>query len=150
MAAPVDVNGRGTTLLTVHAGTGAWAIPSSAVQSVERLPADAASDAPDALSLLGMTGSQDLPRRVAVVRAEGQHARVLVRGSIGLTDATAEELLPLPAELAGAAPLVSHVAVLAGRPALFVVSPERLLHASRQTAHDSTLNDTDAVRGNSC
>jgi hypothetical protein len=147
MAEPAS---RATSLLTVRARAGSWAIPSSAIISVERLAADASSDAPDALGLLGLEpGGDEAARRVVVVRADGEEARVLVFGALALTDAAPEELLPLPRELAAAAPLVSHVAVIAGRPALFVVSPERLLRATRDTAAPP-LNENDAARGSSC
>lgn len=150
MSAPVESRERATTLLTVHASAGSWAIPSAAITSVERLASGALSDAPDALRLLGMAPDEEDPaRRVVVVRADGEQARILVRGAIALADAAPEELLPLPRELAAAAPLVSHVAVLAGKPALFVVSPERLVRASRETT-DLPPTDPDAVRGSSC
>src|ERR1041384_5413798 len=112
MSAPVEPRLRATTLLTVHARAGSFAIPSAAITSVERLPSGTPSDAPDALGLLGMDpGEEESARRVVVVSANGEEARILVSGAIALTDAAPEELLPLPPELAAAAPLVSHVAV---------------------------------------
>ncbi|MDF3065774.1 MAG: hypothetical protein K0R38_1375 [Polyangiaceae bacterium] len=148
MSAPTEPAPRPTTLLTVQAGGGCWAIPSAAVTNVERLTAGSPSDAPDALGLLGLTPlGEEAARRIVVVRAAGEQARILVSGDIALVEAAPSELLPLPRELRTAAPLVSHVAVLSGRPALFVVSPERLLRAARDTA---LFNDTDADRGTSC
>ncbi|RYZ06807.1 MAG: hypothetical protein EOO73_14780 [Myxococcales bacterium] len=151
MSAPPEPWVGTTALLTVHSGAAAWAIPSLAVTSVERLAAGATSDAPDALALLGLVGgSGGELRRVLLLRAGGEQARVLVRGEIALTHAASHELLPLPPELTASAPLVSHVALMAGKLALFVVSPERLLRASRGTTEDSPPTDTDAVRGSSC
>jgi hypothetical protein len=142
---------RPTSLLTVASGACSWAIPSAAVGSVERLAIGAPTDAPDALGLLGLEArGEDEARRVLLLRAAGEQARVLVRGVIGLADAAPEQLLLLPRELAAAAPLISHVAVLAGKPALFVVSPERLLRASRDALSALNPNETEAARGNSC
>lgn len=150
MSSRAERTGHSTTLLVVRAGDHAWAIPSWAVHGVEGLADDATSDEPDVLELLGMAGSDRWSRRVVVLRAEDEQARVLVRGSIALTDASPEELVPLPAELASVAPLVTHVAVVAGRPAWFVVSPSRLLRAARATERDITPNDTEHVRGSLC
>ncbi len=151
MPAQADAAVRATSLLTVHAGQSAWAIPSAAITSVERLVAGAETDAPDALTLLGMARADaETSRRVMVVHAAGEHARVLVCGAIALTETAPEDLVPLPTELATTAPLVSHVALVSGKAALFVVSPERLLRASRELAALSTPNDEDADRGSSC
>lgn len=152
MPAPVEPAARATSLLTVRAGRSAWAIPSSAITVVERLTAGSETDAPDALRLLGMDDAESAAaRRVVVLRASGELARVLVCGSITLTEAAPGDLLPLPEELAASAPLVSHIALMAGKPALFVVSPERLLRASREIGTGPPLNDEeDAARGASC
>jgi chemotaxis signal transduction protein len=136
-----------TTLLTIRCGASCWALPSFAVAGVERLAEDASTDAPDALELLGLPGSLDDARRVLVVRHADDRARFLVRGTLMLAEATPGNLLPMPSELAGAAPLVSHVAVLDGKPAVFVVSPERLLRAERDQAALSHLSAEGAVRG---
>jgi hypothetical protein len=152
MSTSADLAARSTSLLTVQLGASAWAIPSSAVLSVESVSEGEREpiDAPDALALLGLEArGGESARRVMVVRARGEQARLLIRGTLGLREATPQELVPLPSELAASAPLVSHVAVLDGKPALFVVSPERLLRASRNTV-TPTPNETDAARGSSC
>lgn len=150
MSTSADRAARSTSLLTVQLGASAWAIPSSAVLSVASVSEGEPDDAPDALALLGLEAcGGESTRRVMVVSARGEQARLLVRGALGLREATPQELLPLPSELAASAPLVSHVAVLDGKAALFVVSPERLLCASRDPV-PPTPNETDSARGSSC
>jgi hypothetical protein len=147
MPTPAEAAPRSTTLLTIRCGDSCWALPSSAVAEVERLAAGASTDAPDALELLGLPGTLDDARRVLVVRTAEARARFLVRGTLALAEATPGMLLPLPDELAHAAPLVSHVAVLEGKPSVFVVSPERLLRAGRDQTSLSHLSAEGAVRG---
>lgn len=147
MPTPAEPAPLSTTLLTIRCGDTCWALPSSAVAEVERLASDARTDAPDALELLGLPGALDDARRVLVVRAAEERARFLVRGTLALAEATPGSLLALPTELATAAPLVSHVAVLEGKPSVFVVSPERLLRAGRDKTSLAHLSAEDAVRG---
>jgi hypothetical protein len=87
---------------------------------------------PDLLTLLGATNSAGQREgRVLVVQAAGQRRKVRVLGTLELLEGAMVELLPLPAEVRAAAPLITHVALVGGKPKLFVVSPERLLEALR-------------------
>ena len=132
MLSRAEARPSGTALLTIHGVSGSWALPSSAVQSVEPLDA-AATDSPlDVLALLGIApGPATLVPRVLVLQVAGKSARVLVRGSLSLREAAADDLLPLPPALRQCAPFVSHVAVVDGKASVFVVSPERLLQAAQ-------------------
>jgi hypothetical protein len=82
----------------------------------------------DVLTRLGITAS-GVPEvaRVLVLRVGGRELRLLARGALTLSEAGPDRLLPLPRALALSAPLVSHVALVDGKPSIFVVSPERLL-----------------------
>jgi hypothetical protein len=136
------------SLLTIRAGQRVWGIPSAAVIAVERPSADTAAAALDVHALLGMPApGDDGSRRVLLVRAGGERARILVQGTLALLETSSANLLPVPASLSQLSPLVSHVAVIDGKPALFVVSPERLLRASRERDADSISNADDAARG---
>jgi hypothetical protein len=136
-------------LLTIHTASGSWAIPSAAVGSVE--PFDAASDeaALDVLALLGAPAAptSEAPR-VIVLQVAGERLRLLVRGALRLSETTAQSLLPLPAALTHVSPFVTHVALVDAKPALFVVSPERLLRAFQadQRSFPSTLTTSPEAR----
>lgn len=121
------------SLLAVSGASGCWAFPSASVLSVE-LPSDTpgAEPPPDLAALLGVVSSSaEEEARVLVVRAEcGQH-RVGVRGSLKLLDGGSVQLLTLPREVHAVSPLISHIAVVDGKPSLLVVSPERLLESLR-------------------
>lgn len=123
-----------SALLTINGQGGAWGIPSIAVASIERFTAT--KEAPvELLSLLGVAApapSDDA--RVLVLDVQGERLSLLVHGALQLAQTAAEDLLPLPASLQTQTPLVSHLAVIDGKPALFVVSPERLLEAARRAA----------------
>jgi hypothetical protein len=121
--------GRSSTeLLTIRAATSAWGIPSSAVLSVDAFARADGEPPPDVLALLGAAAaSTEDEARVLRLRVGGQRLEVLVRGALGLIEAAADELLTLPAALQGFTPLVSHIALVDGKPSLFVISPERLM-----------------------
>lgn len=120
-----------TSLLAIHAGEISWAIPSAAVASVQPLSPSATRPGLDVLALLGVPLTDaTLTPRVLVLRLGDDRVAVLVHGTLALAETADRDLLPLPLELAESAPLVSHVAVIGGRPALLVVSPERLLRAA--------------------
>ncbi|HYP88836.1 MAG TPA: hypothetical protein VEQ59_11795 [Polyangiaceae bacterium] len=127
MSASAEARPQATALLTIRGASGAWAVPSSAVSSIEPC-----SDAPciDVLTRLGITASA-VPEaaRVLVLHVAGRELRLLARGALALNEAGPDSLLPLPRALALSAPLVSHVALVDGKPSIFVVSPERLLLA---------------------
>jgi hypothetical protein len=121
-----------TALLTIRGEAFAWGMPSSAVIGVEAFERVSGEAPPDMLTLLGAASS--LPEheaRVLRLRIGQQRLAVLVRGTLSLVEASPDDLLALPAALAGRTPLISHVALVDGKPSLFVVSPERLLEACR-------------------
>lgn len=138
------------SLLTIDSARGSWGIPSSAVASVAQASPQAAEATQSLLALLGIEAPNGalLEARVLVLQVGSERVSLLVHGALTLLDATAADLLPLPAAVRRITPLVSHLAVVGGKPALFVVSPERLLQAARAAAPDSSSHD--AVRGSSC
>jgi hypothetical protein len=147
----------GTALLTIQGEGGAWGIPSSAVASVQRAgasaEADAGTEAPlDLLTLLGVAAAPEARAnsRVLVLEVSGQRASLLVHGALQLAEAAASELLPLPAAVRAQTPLLSHLAVIDGKPTLFVVSPERLLQAARSAPAPSLPAAHAPARGSSC
>jgi hypothetical protein len=144
-----------TALLTIQGEGGAWGIPSSAVASVQRVVSSAGADAERPLDLLTLLGVTTAPEarpdsRVLVLDEAGQRASLLVHGTLQLAEAAVSELLPLPAAVQAQTPLLSHLAVIDGKPALFVVSPERLLQAARSAADPSPHAAHASVRGSSC
>jgi hypothetical protein len=115
-----------TSLLTIRGAVATWAIPSRAVSAVE--PVAVEETALDALTLLGLGDTESTQvARVLVLEHAGQKARLLVHGALELSRAGPGELLPLPDALSSVTPLISHVALVNGKPTLLVVSPERLL-----------------------
>ena len=141
---------RAAPLLTISSASGTWGIPSSAVASVEQSRAALGSTTPSLLELLGIAvpSAATEQARVLVLQVGGERLPLLVHGTLTLIETTAEALLPLPAAVQSLTPLVSHLAVIDGKPALFVVSPERLLQAARD-AHTASPS-RDSVRGSSC
>ena len=141
-----------TRLLTIHGAGGVWGIPSTSVASIEQPPADAAATPPELLALLGVgvpTPSDASQRaRVLVLEVDGERVRLLVHGALELAETAAADLLQLPAAVRAMTPLLSHLAVLDGKPALFVISPERLLQAARGAPTAIPLSDS--ARGSSC
>jgi hypothetical protein len=140
-------------LLTIHGAGGVWGIPSSAVSSVELPDAIATDGPPELLTLLGVATPTDSNERarVLVLEVHGQHVQLLVHGALQLAEAAATDLLPLPAAVQAITPLLSHLAVIDGKPALFVVSPERLLEAARGATTTLPLTAPhDSARGSSC
>jgi hypothetical protein len=141
-----------TRLLTIHGAGGVWGIPSAAVASIEPPPADAAAAPPELLALLGVgvpTPTDKHQRaRVLVLEVEGERVQLLVHGALELAEAAAADLLQLPAAVRAMTPLLSHLAVLDGKPALLVISPERLLQAARGAPTAIPLPDS--ARGSSC
>jgi hypothetical protein len=55
----------------------------------------------------------------------------MARGKLSLRETTFNELLPVPAAFAATSSLVSQVALVDGVPALFVLSPARLLEVDK-------------------
>jgi hypothetical protein len=131
-----ETRAKSTALLTIHGEGGAWGIPSSAVAGVERLETRTTEAPLELLSLLGIKTSPaadaNAQARVLVLDVGGERVSLLVHGALHLADAAADDLLQLPASVQSVTPLISHLAVIDGKPALFVVSPERLLEAARR------------------
>jgi hypothetical protein len=123
-------------LLTIWTEHGQWALPCSAIVSVESAATAPTAEPPfDLGALLGAPGSTpSRDDRVLVVQSGERRRRVRIAGQLHLVEGGAVELLPLPPELRRMSPLVSHVATVSGKPTLFVVSPERLLE-SLPSAH---------------
>lgn len=144
---------KSTRLLTIHGRGGVWGIPSSNVTGVELPDAVATALPPDLLALLGVEtpADTDEPARVLVLEVHGEQVQLLVYGALRLTEAAATDLLALPATVQTLTPLLSHLAVIDGKPALFVVSPERLFEAARGAATAlHPLASHDSARGSSC
>jgi hypothetical protein len=139
-----------TRLLTIHGAGSVWGIPSSAVASIEQAQADAAAAPPELLALLGVATPTDPNQRarVLVLEVQGERAQLLVHGALELAEAAAADLLPLPAAVQAMTPLLSHLAVLDGKAALFVISPARLLQAARDAV--AAVPPHDSARGSSC
>ena len=150
MQPPAERTSTATRLLTIHGAGRVWGIPSTAVASIEQPPADAAAAPPELLALLGVATPTDANQRarVLVLEVEGERVNVLVHGALELAEAAAADLLQLPAAVRAMTPLLSHLAVLDGKPALLVVSPERLLQAARGAPTAVPLPDS--ARGSSC
>jgi hypothetical protein len=119
-------------LLTIEAAESGYAIPAASVLAVEHL-SDWTGEPPlDALALLGLAEAEteaQTEARVAVLDAGGHRFALLVRGKLTLIHPKTDELLALPSAMQSLAPLVSHVAVVSGKPAFFVLSPVRLARA---------------------
>ena len=148
-----EQSSKSTRLLTIHGRGGVWGIPSSVVTAVELPDIVATAPPPDLLGLLGVATptETDEPARVLVLEVHGEQVQLLVYGALRLAEAAATELLPLPAAVQAVTPLLSHLAVIDGKPALFVVSPERLLEAARgATTVLHPLASHDSARGSSC
>jgi len=143
-----------TTLLTIQGSDGAWGIPSSAVASVQRLDSHGADAEPplDLLALLGVPSQPDASAnsRVLVLEVHGLRVSLLVHGTLHLAEAAVSELLPLPAAVQAQTPLISHLAVINGKAALFVVSPERLLQAAHSASTALSPDAHASARGSSC
>ncbi len=128
MPTPAKVRRR-VTLLAVRGKVASWSVPGHAVASIERL-SDWSGEAPlDVGGLLGETQGAGEDARVVVLQQEQRSLPLLASGSLSLLETTAEQLLALPAVFQSALSLVDRVALVNGAPALFVLSPERLLQA---------------------
>jgi len=131
-----DRTAPSTALLTIHGDGGTWGIPSAAVASIGRWATTTEGAPVELLSLLGVanpTRAND-HARVLVLEVRGERVQLLVHGTLHLAETAADNLLQLPASVQTLTPLISHLAVIDGKPALFVVSPERLLEAARRAS----------------
>jgi hypothetical protein len=137
--------------LTIQAGDSRWAIPSSAVGSIEPFDAATADAALDLLALLDAAAAPLFEAwRVVVMHASGEQLRLLVRGTLDLTEMPSRSLLPLPPALTSASPFVTHVALVDGKPSLLVLSPERLLRALPADAGSRSPTSTTSPEARSC
>jgi hypothetical protein len=150
MPPPAERTSTSTQLLTIHGAGGVWGIPSTAVASIEPPPVDATATPLELLALLGVAVSAPANQRarVLVLEVEGERVNLLVHGALELAETAAADLLQLPAAVRAMTPLLSHLAVLDGKPALLVISPERLLQAARGAP--SAVPLPDSARGSSC
>jgi len=121
---------EGGALLTV-AGRQRYALPGACVLGIEHLRYWQGEAPLDVLPLLGIeavelgTGEQ----RVALLDAGERRLPLLVCGALALIHPAPGELLPLPHTMQSLAPLITHIAVVDGKPSFFVLSPARLAHA---------------------
>jgi hypothetical protein len=116
-------------LLTIE-GRPSYAIPGACVLGIKRLH-DWEGEAPlDVLPLLGIeaAGPDTETARVALLDTGEWCLPLLVCGTLSLIRPAPGELLPLPAAMQSLAPLVSHIAVVNGKPSFYVLSPARLAH----------------------
>lgn len=134
------------SLLVVRDAQCSWAVPSALVRAVERRsdwagtapldPAELLATSP-ALARHGLDDARlaqsgaEQEARVIVVGTEQQPVPLLARGALALLPIAAEALLVLPEPFPALAPLVAQVALEDGAPAIFVLSPERLLEVVR-------------------
>jgi hypothetical protein len=117
-------------LLTV-AGRHGYALPGASVLGIEHVR-DWQGEAPfDVLPLLGIetAGLPTEEQRIALLNAGERRLPLLVRGTLALIHPAPGELLSLPHAMKSLAPLVTHIAVVNGKPSFFVLSPARLAHA---------------------
>jgi hypothetical protein len=126
---PADDAHATTVLLTVDAFNCAWALPSTVVASVAPFDSEPSEPMVDVLGLLGTAIDLTETARLLVLQVNGVRLPLVARGNLLLTHVRHSELLPLPQALVASCPLVSHVALVEGKPALLVLSPERLLRA---------------------
>lgn len=134
MPARADAQQATAALLTIDAGSTVWAIPSGAVANIEPYTEADAETIADVRALLG-AGPVDPSQvpRVLTVRVSGQALRLLTRGALRLRTIAVADLVPLPPVLVRETSLVTHVALIDGKPALVVISPDRLLLALHGT-----------------
>jgi hypothetical protein len=137
--------------LTIQAVGSRWAIPSNAVGGIEPFDATTAETTLDLLALLGAAAAPLFEAwRVLVLDVGGAQRRLLVRGALDLSEIPVQSVLALPRALLSAAPLVTHVALVDGKPSLLVVSPERLLRASRADAGSPSATSPTLPEARSC
>jgi hypothetical protein len=130
MPARFDAEPLTTVLLTIDTGSAVWALPSAAVTAIEPFTESDRETVADVGQLLGAAPvGASRTRRVLSVEVSGHRLRLLADGALMLRTIGQRELVPLPPALAGSSPFVTHVALVDGKPALLVVSPERLLLA---------------------
>ena len=117
--------------LLAIAGRHSYAVPGACVLGIQRLR-DWQGDTPlDVLPLLGIEAAEPDTdtARVALLDVGAWCLPLLVCGAVSLIRPAPGELLALPTAMQSLAPLVSHIAVVNGKPSLFVLSPARLAHA---------------------
>ena len=121
-----------TALLTIEAAGYGYALPGDAVLALEHVRDWTGEPPLDVLGLLGLPPphvEEVVDSRVAVVASGERRRALLVRGRLTLMHPRADELLELPAALQPLTPLISHVAVVNGKPTFYVLSPAQLARA---------------------
>jgi hypothetical protein len=134
MQPSAEFRSASTALLTIETDAHGYAVPGACVLGIEH-GRDWRGEPPlDALALLGLSAPSvlDEDARVAVLDAGDERLPLLIRGTLTLIHPAAEELLVLPPALQSLNGLVSHVAVVKGKPSFFVLSPVLLARARRQ------------------
>jgi hypothetical protein len=116
------------SLLVFEGKSSRWAIPTTAIVSVQALTSSSESKLVDALLALGDTPKPDAGgnERVLLLRHGNERLSVLLRSRLSLLERRRGMLLDLPAALVAGAPLLSHLAIVTGEASLFVVSTPRL------------------------
>jgi hypothetical protein len=117
--------------LLAVAGPRGYALPGACVLGIEPLLDWQGEEPLDVLPLLGIDATE-LPsdgQRVALLDAGERRLPLLVRGALTLIHPAPDELLPLPTAMQAFAPLITHIAVVNGKPSFFVLSPARLAQA---------------------
>ncbi|HKY38980.1 MAG TPA: hypothetical protein VJN18_23740 [Polyangiaceae bacterium] len=127
MPALAEARSIQTSLLAVRGTSASWSISGAAVSGVHRLSDWTGEEPLDVAAQLGAAQPPDAEARVVVVEAGQVRLPLLAHGTLSLLQTTPEHLLVLPALFQQASPLVDRVALLDGAPALFVLSPARLL-----------------------
>jgi hypothetical protein len=135
-SAEVEGIAGASSLLVFDGADHRWALPVAAVAAVEKLGDWRGAPPLDALGLLGDVAVRSATdeRKVLVLRHGKRQLPLLVCGHISLVQSTPEALLDLPKALRRCAPLVAQIALVAGKPRLFVLAPERFF----QFEHDAS------------
>ena len=122
-------------LLTV-AGRHGYALPGACVLGIEHLRDWRGEPPLDVLRVLGIevAGLPADEQRVALLVSGDRRLPLLLRGALALLQPAPGELLLLPHAMQTLAPLVTHIAVVNGKPSFLVLSPARLAHAQAATS----------------
>jgi chemotaxis signal transduction protein len=130
MLPSADFRSSSTALLVVESGSHNYAIPGACVIGIEDLRSFQGAPPIDALALLGLTPSdRSEEARVVLLDAGEQEIALLVRGALSLLHPAPEEILALPPVMRTMSGLISHVALVGGKPSFLVLSPARLVRA---------------------
>lgn len=148
MLPPAEVRTSGTKLLAARAARPAWGVPCQAVAGVRRFSEWSGEPPLDVAALLGEpTGAApELDARVVLLGMERGDLPLLTRNALSLLHAEPDQLLALPDAFRRASPWIDQVALVDGEPALFVLSPERLMDAWRRSERPPLAPPTLPIR----